>query len=269
VRNSKLSLIVAIAVSAALGIGPAFAADLSKPVYTKAPAAIPLANWTGCYGGGNIGAGWQRTAVTDAEAGTQPPLDAGSDTGLGFVGGGQIGCDYQFASNWVVGMQGMFDGASVNGNHLASIAYAGDASEAFSSKVDWFSTLTARLGYAVMPQTLLYVKGGAAWARESYTDVDPSGLVNPPYAGQAAGTRTGWTIGAGGEYLFTPNWSVFAEYNYVDFGSKVFAFNYSCGAACGPAFPDPYHYAEKQNLQTVLVGLNYRFNWGNGSLAAR
>jgi outer membrane immunogenic protein len=161
----------------------------------------------------------------------------------------------------------MFDGASVNGNHVASIAYAGDASETFSSRVDWFSTLTARLGYAVMPQTLLYVKGGAAWAHESYKDVDPSGLINPPYAGQAGGTRTGWTIGAGGEYLLSPNWSVFVEYNYVDFGSKVFAFTYNCGAACG--FPDPYHYSERQNLQTVLVGLNYRFNWGNGPVVAR
>ena len=266
-RHARLNLLVAIAVGAVLGIGPALAADLPAAVYTKAPAAIPVTGWTGCYLGGNIGAGWQRTAVTDAEPGTPPPLDAGADTGTGVAGGGQLGCDYQFASSWVVGVQGLFDGASVYGNHFASVAYAGDASESLSSRTDWFGTLTARLGYAVMPQALLYVKGGAAFAHTSYTDVDPSGLVNPPYAGQASGVRTGWTVGAGGEYKLSPDWSVFAEYDYAGFGSRVYGFTYNCGAACG--FADPYHYSERQNLQTVLVGLNYRFNVGSAPVVAR
>jgi hypothetical protein len=100
VRHARLNLLVAIAVGAVLGIGPALAADLPAAVYTKAPAAIPVTGWTGCYLGGNIGAGWQRTAVTDAEPGTPPPLDAGADTGTGVAGGGQLGCDYQFASSW-------------------------------------------------------------------------------------------------------------------------------------------------------------------------
>ena len=32
-------------------------------------------------------------------------------------------------------------------------------------------------------------------------------------------TRTGWTVGAGWEYGFTPNWSARLEYRYTDFGS--------------------------------------------------
>ena len=31
---------------------------------------------------------------------------------LGFAGGGQIGCDYQFAGGWVIGFRNMFDGTT-------------------------------------------------------------------------------------------------------------------------------------------------------------
>lgn len=246
------------------GVGAASAADLA-PRYAKAPPMVAAASsWTGCYAGGNIGAGWQHTAVTDVDPSLVGTGDAGADTGTGVVGGGQVGCDYQFAPNWVAGVQGMFDGTNVRGSHFASAIYAGDPFDNFASHANWFGTLTARLGYAVMPQTLFYVKGGVAWLHNDYRDVDSSGLVNPPYVGQASATRTGWTIGGGGEYMFTPNWSVFAEYDYAGFGSKTLAFTYNCGAACG--FNDPYLYSQKQNFQTVLVGINYR--WG-GPIVAR
>jgi len=111
---------------------------------------------------------------------------------------------------------------------------------------------------------LLYVKGGVAWVHTNYSDVDPSGTVFLPYTGGASATRTGWTIGGGGEYRLNQNWSLFAEYNYIGLGSKTLGFTYSCGAACG--FSDPYLYSEKQNLQTVLVGLNYRLG---GPIVAR
>ncbi len=255
-RPSK-STVVSAALSAVIGLGVASAADLPRP-YTKAPPPVPVVStWTGCYVGGNIGYGQQRTRTTDVDHSNTGFADVGSDTGSGVVGGGQVGCDYQFASNWVVGIQGMFDGADVHGSHFAPFAYAIDNTEAFSNKTNWFGTLTARLGYAVMPQALLYVKGGVAWVHTNYVDADPSGTIFVPYSGQASATRTGWTVGGGGEYLLGQNWSVFAEYNYIGLGSKTTPFTYSCGAGCG--FDDPYLYSEKQNLQTVLVGLNYRF----------
>jgi outer membrane immunogenic protein len=171
--------------------------------------------------GGNIGYGWQRTSTTDVDPfDAGHPDDVGSGTGSGVVGGGQVGCDYQFAGNWVVGIQGMFDGAGVNESHIVPFSYSGDTTEYHSAKADWFGTLTARLGYAVSPDTLLYVKGGGAWVHDTFTNADPSGTFYPPFSGQATTTRTGWTIGGGGEYKFSVNWSVFA---------------------------------------TVLVGLNYRF----------
>jgi len=116
-----------------LGWAPlATAADMrvKAPVYK--PAAAAVYDWTGCYVGGNIGSGWQKTTSTDAEPGGGTFLeDAGTNTGTGVVGGGQIGCDYQFAPKWVLGIQGMFDGAGVNGSHVAPFSYAADNTEYF------------------------------------------------------------------------------------------------------------------------------------------
>ncbi|HEY1979845.1 MAG TPA: outer membrane beta-barrel protein [Xanthobacteraceae bacterium] len=245
-------LLVACIAAAAICGTPANAADM--PIKARPLPTAPVSSWTGCYAGGNIGAGWQRTSTRDAEPLTPPPLDTGADTGTGVVGGGQIGCDAQVAPNWVVGIQGMFDGADINGSHVAPFAYALDTTERFSAKADWLATLTGRIGYAVLPQALLYIKGGAAWVRDHYSDVDPTPAV--PYVGVANATRTGWTLGGGSEYLLGRNWSVFAEYDYIGLGSDTLPFTYNCGAGCG--FNNPYHYSEKQNLQTVLVGLNYR-----------
>jgi outer membrane immunogenic protein len=257
----KKLLVVCMAAAAVCG-SSAFAADM--PVKARPVPAAPIYSWTGCYVGGSIGAGWQRTSTRDAEPTTAPPLDTGTDTATGVVGGGQVGCDYQFASNWVAGIQGSFDGTDLKGSHVAPFAYSGDNTETFSSKTDWLATLTGRLGYVVLPQTLLYLKGGAAWVHSHYSDADPSAIPVVPYLGTASATRTGWTLGGGGEYLLGRSWSVFAEYDYIGLGSDTLAFTYNCGAVCG--FNNPYHYSEKQNLQTVLAGLNYRFG---GPLVAR
>jgi outer membrane immunogenic protein len=223
---------------------------VKAPVY-KAPAAA-VYNWTGCYVGGNIGYGWQKSTSTDVDPTGVPPFDAGTNTGTGIVGGGQIGCDFQVAPNWVLGIQGMFDGADVKGSHIVPFSYAGTNTNTRETRTDFFATLTARIGYIVSPQAMLYFKGGAAWVKSRYSDTDPSGSNFVPFWGQARGTRTGWTIGGGGEYLLRPDWTVFIEYNYVDLGSKTFAFSYTCVGTCD--FANPYLYAQKQNLQTILIG---------------
>ncbi len=252
-------LIVAALVANAVGIGAASAADLPARTYSKIPPMVAVSSWTGCYVGGNIGYGWQRNHTTDVDPSNAGFFaDVGGDTGSGVVGGGQVGCDYQFAGNWLVGIQGMFDGAGVKGSHIDPFAYSGDFSESHSTNADWFVTLTARLGYLVTPDTLFYVKGGAAWVHEKFTDADP--VAAPPfpaYTGQASGSRVGWTVGSGAEYKFNMNWSVFAEYNYIGLGSKTSAYSYDCGVACG--FPNPYLLSDRNYFQTVLVGLNYRF----------
>src|SRR6185295_1534831 len=77
----------------------ASAADLARrPPVVKAPVApvVPM-TWTGCYLGGNIGFGWTKKEYSRPANGAND----GFHTADGFVGGGQVGCDYQFAGNWV------------------------------------------------------------------------------------------------------------------------------------------------------------------------
>src|SRR3954470_8439400 len=81
----------------------AFAADLpSRRAPAPMIAAVPLFTWTGFYVGVNAGYGWNNndhTVVTPA--GTVLAV-TGQDDG-GFVGGAQVGYNYQFGS-FVVGV---------------------------------------------------------------------------------------------------------------------------------------------------------------------
>jgi outer membrane immunogenic protein len=241
-----LRLRLGAVVIGALGIcGSALAADMPL----KAPAAAPLIpappSWTGCYIGGNLGGGWALKDWTNPRG----DLDvSGGTAALGsFVGGGQIGCDYQFALPWVIGLEGMFNGADLS----ATVTDTVNPDFQFSSRVNWFGTLTARLGYTLMPTGLLYVKGGVAWTRDRHSVLDQSsGAV-----ASAENTRSGWTAGVGFEYMFLPNWSAFVEYDYMGFGTSTLPFTASDGS-----FHETWDI--RQNVQAVLVGLNFRFNFG-------
>jgi outer membrane immunogenic protein len=68
--------------------------------------------------------------------------------------------------------------------------------------------------------------------------------------GEFSNNRTGWTVGAGAEWMFAPHWSVFAEYNFMGFGTRSAAFS-ACGGTCV--------LSAKADIQDVLVGLNYKF----------
>src|SRR3982074_2798333 len=134
----KLLIAASIIVLSAASVS---AADLAPRPYTKAPAMAPVMtyNWTGCYIGGNVGGGWGRTnqvAVSDASTGDVfvPPINYGSSQGNNFIGGAQIGCDYQFAGNWVAGVQGMFDFGNIRSSHVVPTAFPGFPVGAFISE---------------------------------------------------------------------------------------------------------------------------------------
>jgi outer membrane immunogenic protein len=257
-RNSKFVVSAALAISAV--VGAASAADLPAGAYTKAPVAVvPVTSWTGCYAGGNIGGGWAHSRADDTAPGGGGLTDIASNTATGVVGGGQIGCDLQFG-NWVVGARGLFDGANIAGSSpLSSAAVASgnwSPTERFGFKTSWFGTLTGRVGYAVQPQWLIYLDGGAAWTRNQYTDSDTSNFFGAPFSGSATATRAGWTVGAGLEYKFLENWSVFAEYDFIELGGRNVSIVYGPTTA---GIENPYSYHAVQNFQTVLFGVNYRF----------
>jgi outer membrane immunogenic protein len=236
---------------AALAVGsPAVAADLSMP--TKAPimAPAPYFSWTGCYVGAQVGWGWGKSKFTDTPGFSSIDFSGfGRTAGVDASGatfGGQLGCNYQFSSNWVIGVEGMFSGADINGRDVDPYSFG---TATLQTKTDWLASATARLGYT-WGQTLFYVKGGAAWAHNK------SMLEFTGYTSSSVDhTRSGWTVGAGLEWAFGSNWSTFVEYDHYFFGSKTVNFNFA--VAPGVSFVTPVDF--KQDIDVVKIGVNYRF----------
>lgn len=227
----------------------ALAADLPpRPMYkTPQPVVVPQFSWSGCYVGGNAGYGhetrrWSGTATTPASVAGLVITQRTS--GDGFVGGGQLGCDYQ-AGSWVFGIAGMVDGSTID--KTSGVTQVPGAT--FTDKLSSFETATGRIGWA-MDRSLLYVLGGGAWDQTS-------GTINGSALGLQSETHTidnyGWVLGAGWEYAFSDNWSGKIEYNYMGFADKTVAFPLTTAG--------PVRFSN-QSLQTIMVGVNYRFGWG-------
>lgn len=246
--NIKTVLLSGICATA-LGAS-ALAADLPPRAPYIAVPPVPQFSWSGCYVGGNIGYGqarrnWNATVTTPSTFFTSQGTNAG-----GFVGGGQLGCDYQMG-NWVFGIEGMFDGSTINKTSGVN-AIPGAT---LTDKVGSFETATGRIGWAI-DRSLFYVKGGAAWEQTS-------GTINGAALGLATETHSatngGWVLGGGIEYAFAPQWSAKVEYDYMGFGNRTVG--YPITTAGTVQFTN-------QSLQTILVGLNYRFN-GSAAAGAR
>jgi outer membrane immunogenic protein len=242
-RRSSTLLALAII---GLAASQASAADLPR----KAPAAVlppppPPYVWTGCYVGGNVGGAWARVDVENVFT----TASGSRSSNAGFAGGGQIGCDYQFYNAWVVGIRNMFDGTSINGSRSFPDPVNIGTTGQIDTKVRWWDALTGRLGYLVQPNVLFYGQGGAAWTSAQATAFNGLGAQVGSISGNS---RTGWTAGAGVEWMFIPHWSLFVEYNYMGFGTRSSSF-IGCGlATCGI-------FSAKANVQNALVGINYKF----------
>jgi outer membrane immunogenic protein len=222
---------------------PALAADLgARNNYTKAPVyAAPLYNWTGFYIGGHIGGAFSSDNNFNG-------LVAGNNGNGRFLGGLQAGADYQFAPNWVAGIEGQYSWLGNNSSVIFPGGYI------YTNNQRALGSVTGRLGYTWGP-ALLYVKGGYAYSDNNETVT--LGGVATPFA-LNAGHSNGYTVGAGLEYMFAQNWSAKAEYQYYDFGNSRFT---------APVPLVPFG-SFRNDDHTVKVGLNYRFNWG-GPVVAR
>jgi outer membrane immunogenic protein len=227
--------ILGAALIAALA-GPAFAADMPARPIAKAPAYTAPAvvyNWTGFYIGGHLGAGFAGDNALQSN-------DAR------FLGGVQAGFDYQFAPNWVLGAEAQYSWLSGGNNN--GVLFPG-GTLVTGRAADQIGSVTGRLGYTWGP-ALLYAKGGYAWRDGNTIGMTIAGV---PQAFTTTGnTKDGYTVGAGLEYLFAPNWSAKAEYQYYNFGNTT--------VQTGPA--DVVGTRFRNDEHTVKVGVNYRFGWG-------
>ncbi len=265
-------LATAIAAIAFIGT-PALAADMGVPARSYYPALPPaIYDWTGIYVGGHIGGGILVDSVNQNGFSTVPTAitnltSSGNLTPAGVIGGAQIGANYEFVP-WVVGVEGSWTDSAITGNTTfgcngCSFLGTPVASERFTSNAQWFAAVTGRFGYAAN-DWLFYAKAGGAWMHVRYTE-DLLCAAGPVcVVGQSVGAgvtvatqvltdnRTGFTVGAGIEFGLVENLSGKIEYDFYDFGSKNYNFT-----AITPV-------SVSSNLHTIIVGLNYKFNWSGG-----
>jgi outer membrane immunogenic protein len=247
-------------------LGPSFAADMGAP-YNPPPPFLPIDTWTGFYIGANAG-GIRSSSNTITNTGTDNgPAGLGAALALGlipgtievshtgFIGGGQIGYNWQYGPNWVWGFEADFDGTSAKGTGNAAVF---PSTSVFSRELDTLGTVRARAGYPSYPNLLWYATAGLAYGESKLSSAWLCSACLPPTgAGTAlhtSSTLVGWTAGAGVEWKFAPAWSVKAEYLYVDLGSQsnTIFYNYV-------GFNSTMTSTVNQRENILRAGVNYKF----------
>ncbi|MBR0932302.1 outer membrane beta-barrel protein [Bradyrhizobium jicamae] len=252
-----MKMISAATFALALTPGFAFAADMPE-IYRAPPV---LWSWTGFYVGGHVGAASWNSSFSDPSGSS---IFGGTVRTSAISGGGQIGYNWQVpASPFVLGIEADADLIGGNGSGTCFASSGFFISANCRVRPDTGGSFTGRLGYATgrSGRTLLYVKGGVAWLDERI-DSTTNGVL--PYAVSSLDdVRWGWTAGAGVERALTPAWSFRLEYDYAKFDNVGMATPTSFLQVLPPAFayvPTASAVTNvSQNLQTVKVGLNYKF----------
>ena len=265
----------------------AHAADL--PMRAPAPAMyapVPLTvSWSGLYVGAHAGYGWsdfnfRNPSATANVSGLLPigaaslvvPLERDFDARR-WLGGGQVGVNGQFGAV-VVGVEGDFSWTDMRGRYRSTSGptpfgpVVVTTAEGAAAKVEWLSTVRARLGFA-FDRVLVYGTGGVAFGEvHGAGDITATapGLGSLSFAASDRRTHVGWTAGAGVEAMIMPNLSAKAEYLFADLGRQQHS---AWGAVTGtpaalaliPAGTSVRAAGDfKVHVHTVKLGLNYRFN---------
>jgi outer membrane immunogenic protein len=227
------------------------AADMPvKAPPAPAPAPPPF-SWTGFYIGGNLGAGWSDRTVNDTLFGVDI-TDQGN--GATFIGGGQVGANYQI-NNFVLGVEADFDWAANNNNTGNGAVIAGDTFRVTSNNT-WITTLAGRVGYAA-DRFLFYVKGGGGWVGNSGFTIT-NVTTGTSLTTSNSNTDGGWLVGGGAEWAFADNWSARIEYDFLGLNDRTLAVPLTVPVIGGDVFT-----LHDRDVQMVTAGLNYRFNWFN------
>ena len=219
---------------------PANPANPPPAVVAPVPVVAPTAfSWTGVYVGGDFGGSFASTSIASATTGWA----SRSLNSAGVMGGAYAGYNYQLSPNFVLGVEGDFQG-----NSSSASFYYPTFDVTPRVQQNWLASLNGRLGVAY-DRALFYLIGGAASAQGSVT-VTPGILLFSPSLQPVSRTAnlSGWDVGAGVEYAFDPRWVGRLEYRYYNFGS----FNASNVGAYLPLHV-------QTSVNTVRAGFAYLF----------
>jgi outer membrane immunogenic protein len=286
-RRISLAPFVAIALVVG-GNGAGLAADLPRPepVYTKTPVPPP-ASWTGFYVGGGVGfrSADVKGSTTSIEStffggdlcagAVLTPCTSQSLTVSGARFSPYVGYDWQFAPQWLVGIEGEYGFGKSTAN-LNNTIYPGAGPIAtpngsFAVKTGWDANIRGRFGFLPAPDVLVYATGGPAWQHIESTascSDDPfecSAAIGggpfanfPNYAITDSATKLGYTVGGGVETLLGGHWLLRGEYRYANFGTITNTDSICDVAGCATA-AQATTYKLQLSTQTATMGLAYKF----------
>ncbi|HEY8137000.1 MAG TPA: outer membrane beta-barrel protein, partial [Methylocystis sp.] len=264
-----------------------------NPPNKKGPPLIapPRPAWSGLYVGLNAGVAFGADnsiyySTYPIAAGFDPAaaglgMGAFGESNAGFIGGGQVGYNYQITNRFLAGLEADFQG--VAGGSGATTAVSAAPSVNFpannllgalsaTAKLDYIGTVRGRAGYLFTPSVLLFASGGLAYGQTNLAatgevlNVDPTGAAVGVSGGAASfsKTRVGYAVGGGFEWMFMPNWSAKAEYLFYDLGGinvsmPQISINPAAGAFSGAVATQ---FRSRAEGQIVRAGLNHHFDWG-------
>ena len=243
-------------------------------------------SFRGFYVGVNAGAAWGRTSfatnpncppsiidATFCNSSPDPSAPNGvavatSGTGRlspsGFAGGVQAGYNLQ-TGILVFGAEADFGAFRLAESTVATglfpFTFLGNQYTLTETmKANWLATVRGRLGISVMQHVLLYATGGVAFSEFKFSSSYGDNAIGFGFPGGSgfggkSDTRTGWTAGGGVEWLLDRNWSIKAEYLYVDLGSM----NVLVPVSNTAAFSQTMQVNADLTAQIARLGLNFRF----------
>lgn len=306
------------AVSLAALTTSAFAADLpSRKEPVIAPSPPPM--WTGFHVGINAGGTWSNnsnvnvtTWNTSAPTAIDNDLNAAAllsgsvptSVSSGFIGGGQIGYDWQgnlggygFVAGVEADIQGIAGNAGSGSRTIPSESVRVDVgsfhidddtytTQKATANLNYIGTVRGRLGFLATPTLLIYGTGGLAYGgvNMSLSNYQPT-YLNSTFPGLPSGlagvvggyqgysnTQVGWTAGGGLEWMAMSNWSVKAEYLYYDLGNaSATTVNvlYPSLAGASTEVQNVSNFSTRFNGNIVRAGVNYHFNFASAPVVAK
>ena len=181
------------------------------------PAELPL-NWGGCYAGADIGYAWGRDRDTETVLATgvlSPFSPTDTVPANGPKAGGYLGCNWQWASAYVIGVEGDLDWANARGT--VTFPNSGTPLDFYDTRINNQSSVRGRIGYA-FDRLLLYATVGGAFGH--ITEHDVVGATGQ--FSDTSATRSGLTAGAGVDIAATERWLLRLEYRYTNFGTIAY-----------------------------------------------
>jgi outer membrane immunogenic protein len=208
-----------------------------------------VTNWTGCYIDGGVGYGlWRQDHFTETNPGgvaLTPTVSTGGEGWLGRLGGG---CDYQFASRFVIGAFADYDFTNLRGTFQDP--FLGDIGREKQTHA-WAAG--GRLGYLVTPELLGFVSGGFTEARFDAINLSTSALP----LSYPSHNYHGWFLGTGYEYALN---------SILPFSGVFWRTEYRFSSYRGADLPlntDELASHMQKDVQTITSGLVWRFNFGS------